>query len=294
MGRLRLYLLETFEPTILFGFFSALVGVFAAWHYRSFDGLTAALAIIGAVCSQIAVNLIDDYVDYKSGLDSDTEKTKFSGGSALVSEKLVKPGHVILIGMSSFAIALAIGIYLTYVHLLLLPIVMIGGLTILLYAKYLARVPFFAEPLTALNFALVCIGAFIASGGQIGRVALFLFPAIGAGMQVGVATVVNYLPDREADRKHGRRNVVVMLNSNKGNAVFYLALQAIAFFLVIAGVYIGAIPAASLAVLLTAPVVWSIACAMVNYKSPRKYERAMANAVLAELVFMLIIAISFA
>jgi 1,4-dihydroxy-2-naphthoate octaprenyltransferase len=41
----------------------------------------ALLIIIGAVCAHISVNMLNEYYDFKSGLDLETDKTAFSDGS---------------------------------------------------------------------------------------------------------------------------------------------------------------------------------------------------------------------
>jgi len=290
---LKYYLMETFEPTILFGFFSALLGVAAAWHYGRINLIVGLLAVAGVVLAQIAVNLIDDYEDYSSGLDMDTSKTKFSGGSVLVTKKLVRLDYVLAIGMTAFGLAALIGAYIIYHNILLLPFALVGVITVLCYAKFLSRVPFFAEPLTALNFAFICLACFIAAGGPPHNVAMFWFAAVAVGVQVGITVLVNYMPDRRADRKHGRRNVVVMIDSNRGTAWLYLVLEAFSFLLVICGAALGSLPLASLWVLVTLPGVLAVSCSIARYKNPKSFEKVMANATLAELVFIMVLILAF-
>lgn len=294
---LKYYLTGLFEPVILFGFLPALLGILAASHYSTFNLWLGVLAAIGIVLAHMSVNFIDSYEDYSSGLDKDTVKTKFSGGRSLavaLIQKNVKLKHLMAIGIITFVIAISIGAYLIYRNPLLLPFAVVGALSVALYAKFLSKVPFMSEPLTALNFTLIPLGCFIAAGGPVGALGLFAFAAIAVGIQVGICVVVNYLPDREPDRKHGRRNVVVILNNNKKTAAFYLLLEAIAYLLVVYGVVLGAIPASSLVVLISIPIVLTIACEIVNYKNPKAFERVMGNAVLTELAFILILVIAFA
>ena len=291
---LKHYLMEVFEPTILFSLVAGLIGAAAAWHYGRFDLLTAALAILVVVIAQVAVNLIDDYVDYSSGLDREAVKTKFSGGSPLVTGKLIRHDYVLAIGMLAFFLALGIGAYLIYYNHALLPFAAVGALTVLLYTKYLSKVPLMSEPLTALNFALICLACFIAAGGPLGRLGLVAFPAAAVGLQVGITVIVNYLPDRDVDRKYGRRNMVVMLRSNRNAAALYLAFQAASFAALLSGVALGIIPPIALAALVTLPVVFAVACKILGYRKPKEFERVMANAAMAELAFMLILVIAFA
>lgn len=290
---LRHYLIEMFEPTILFGLFAALLGVLAANHYGRINVSYAALAVIAAVLANMCVNLVDDYIDYTSGLDKETTKTRFSGGSTIVVEKLVKAEYILYIALMIFLIDSAIGFYLISKNILLLPIYIIGAISILLYARYLAKIPFVAEPFTALNFTLICIGSFIAAGGSVEALLFFLFAAIPAGTQIGIALAVNELPDRVPDTKFGRRNTVIMLKSTRNVSYYYVILNLIAYLFVVCGVVIGVIPAGALVVLLTIPVVWSIQCGIRNYKKPKSYERVMGIATMTELATILMLAIAF-
>ena len=287
------YIIEVFEPTLFFGFIAALLGVVASWHYGTLKLSDGILAVVGIILAQIAVNLIDDYVDFSSGLDNDTKKTKFSGGSVLLGKGKAEPVYVLGIGISAFVAAALIGVYLLIGNLALLPIFIIGIIAVLFYAKYLTRIPYFSEPLMALSFGLVAIGSFIASGGSISMLWVFGLVAFASGIQVGEAGTANSVPDRKADMKHGRRNAVVMLKSNRNAALFYILLYSLALILVSAAVAFGGIPYYALGVFLTLPVMAAVACGISRYKKPEKYERVMALATMAEFAFMLILVLAF-
>ncbi len=294
MPKKHYYLLETFEPTLAFGLLAALLGVAAAWHFGSLKPFSAMLAVIGIILAQIAVNLIDDYVDYTSGLDKETKKTKFSGGSALFGKGKAEPRIVLAIGLFAFIVAAGVGIWLVAGNLALLPIFAVGAVAVLLYARYLTKIPFLSEPLMALSFGLIAIGSFIASGGSLGMAWLFALPALASGIQVGEAGTANSVPDRKADGKHGRRNVVVMLKSNRKAALFYIGLYTAALFCVVSGVMLKAIPYYALAVFLTVPAMAAAACGISKYNgNTERYEKVMALATMAEFTFMLILVLAF-
>ena len=290
---LRYYLMELFEPSLLFGLLPAVLGIVVAWHFGATALAYGALAAAGVVLSQMAVNLIDDYVDYKSGLDRDTEHTKFSGGNALVTRGMIKIDNVLRLGLLCLAAASLIGVYLIAKNLLLLPFFLIGILSVVFYTKYFLRVPFAGEPVTALSFVCVVLGTFIASGGGLPLLRIVAFAAIPAGMQVGIAVLVNEVPDRKADAKHGRRHSAVMFKSMRTEALYYLALNIAAYMVVATGVALRALPLQSLLVLFTAPVVWAIACRIAEYRSVKGYIAAMANGIMVELGIMLLLIISF-
>ena len=287
------YIIEVFEPTLFFGLLAALLGVAASWHYGTLKLSDGILAVIGIILAQIAVNLIDDYTDFSSGLDSDTEKTKFSGGSVLLGKGKAEPVYVLGIGIAAFVAAALIGVYLLIGNLALLPIFVAGVIAVLFYAKYLTRIPYFSEPLMALSFGLIAIGSFIASGGRIEMLWVFGLVAFALGIQVGEAGTANSVPDRKADRKHGRRNAVVMLKSNRNAALFYIAFYSVALIFVAAAVALNGIPAPALGVFLTIPVMAAVACGISGYKKAGEYERVMALATMSEFVFMLILVLAF-
>ncbi len=290
---IRYYIEEMFEPTIMYCGFSALVGVVGALHYGHAVALYGILAIIGVMLAQMSINLIDDYEDYTSGLDLDTVKTKFSGGSALIVDRKIDPRNVLLMGVIAFLLAATIGLYLISIYPILIPIVIIGAATILFYARFFSKVPYASEPLTAINFFLVAMGAYIASGGPLMSAKLFAFAALAIGFQVGIAVVVNFLPDRDADKKHGRRNAIVMMSSNRGVALLYLVFEYVSFALVTVGVLMKFLPLACLLILVTLPMIASVFKGMFEYKDPKSYEKTMATAALAEFAFIVLLAIGF-
>lgn len=290
---LKEYVAEALEPSLLFGIIPALMGIAAARYYGGLNIGYAALALAGVILAQMSANMIDDYIDFRSGLDKDTVKTKFSGGSAAMVEGKIKPHVVLLLGIIAFVLALAIGAYLVNADRTLLPIVAVGALSVLLYAKYLARIPFMSEPITGLNFALVAIGTYIAAGGYLGFLYSFVFAAFASGIQVSAAIVANYLPDIKADKKHGRRSGVVMIGNKHGIAAYYVAIEALAFGLIVAGVAFAHLPIGSLIALITLPLSLAVACGIMKYKNQKTYGRTIGNSVILELGIMLILAIAF-
>jgi 1,4-dihydroxy-2-naphthoate polyprenyltransferase len=291
---LKHYIVEILEPPMLFGLLAALLGVFAAMHYGVFRPVLSALALTGVLLAQIAVNLLDDYFDYVSGLDKDTVMTKFSGGSHNLKKGLVKKEGLLAIGLAAFVLAAIIGIYLVYINTALIIFFAVGAIGALFYAKYLTKIPFFAEPLTALCFTLMGLGTFVASGGFVSYLPILALAAIPSGLQVGIALLVNEIPDRVPDKKHGRRSAAVMLKSNKKIGMLYLLFEFIAYSLLVIGVIRGFLSPVALVPLLTIPIVLSIyAYGILKYKNPASFEGYMAMAALTELVTMLIIVLAF-
>ena len=290
MTALRYYIEEVFEPTLLFGFLTGLIGVAAAGNIVRIAIVPGVLAILGVVLAQIGVNLIDDYVDFKSGIDKDTPKTKFSGGSKLVVSGKVGLDETLGIGIMATAIAAVIGAFLVIAQPVLLPIVAIGAIAVFFYAKYITKIHFVAEPAVAIAFALIAVGCFIAAGGPVSGLSRQIFAFLPAGLLVASAIVVNGVPDRESDRKHGRRNAVASLWSYKNIAAYYLAIQALAFIIILYGVVSHALGFQFVAALFIAIPSAYVAAGIYAYKKPKTHEKYMAvHAISSFLLYVLLI-----
>ena len=260
----KYYAAELLEPTLLYGFALAVLGISAAYHYGYFSLINAALVITGSVLAQMSVNVISDYFDYRSGLDRELAAKKsgsLAGGSSLIAEGRIKPVITLLMGLAALSIAGAIGIYFIILRAALLPILALAGLSIILYAKLVKRIPYLSEPLCTLNYTLIAFGSFIAMAGSAALNYAIAFAFIPAGIMLGGnALFVNEIPDKDTDRKYGARHSAVMLRTSKRLAVYYLSFQGIAYAMLITGLIYGQlsiIAAAALAALPATPYVFN-------------------------------------
>ncbi len=291
------YLRETFEPTILYGLLCALVGLVAAYHYNptGFGLALGALAAVGVMIAQISVNVLDDYVDFKSGLDSETDKTPFSGGSSLGDA--LRPKYVLTIGIAALLIALAIGVYLvTVVPNPILILMLFGGAVVILYARFITHIPFLAEPATAASFVLAGVGTFILAYNGAGwsvmlPVALLVF--LAAGIQPAIALMVNEVPDRAPDKRFGRRSGIVMMRTNRGAAVFYSMFYAVVYGALLYGVLTSALPVQFLIALIMLVPNYIVVKGILGYKNAKGFVKTMAFNVLMTLAFILLLLILF-
>src|SRR5712692_12074183 len=71
------------------------VGIAIAWSHGSLNILTALLTLAGVLCLHAGVNVLNDYFDYKSGIDLLTTPTPFSGGSRILPAKELAPNNVL-------------------------------------------------------------------------------------------------------------------------------------------------------------------------------------------------------
>src|ERR671915_1472100 len=66
----------------------------ALWRYSSFDLNYAVLTIVGVFSLHASIDLLNDYWDYRRGIDKMTKRTKFSGGKGGIPENLLSPRTV--------------------------------------------------------------------------------------------------------------------------------------------------------------------------------------------------------
>jgi 1,4-dihydroxy-2-naphthoate octaprenyltransferase len=109
----------------------------------------SSLSLIGILFLQLGVNLFNDVSDYSKGIDIPGE---FGGSGVLVNKELT-PFYVGAMGTVFFAIAISIAVYLYQQNTNLLPIIILGAFSSLLYS-----LPFFGLKYIALGDIAVFIG----------------------------------------------------------------------------------------------------------------------------------------
>lgn len=71
--------------------------------------LSLLLALLGALLAHISVNTLNEYFDFKSGLDFTTKRTKFSDGSGALPQNPEMVSTVFITGAASLVFTLMIG-----------------------------------------------------------------------------------------------------------------------------------------------------------------------------------------
>jgi 1,4-dihydroxy-2-naphthoate octaprenyltransferase len=205
--------------------------------------LNTVLAFIGGICAHIAVNALNEYDDYKSGLDLHTQRTPFSGGSGTLVESQ-DPHKVItalLTGVISALIVCAIGVY--FFTFRGWPIVFIGLLGMFIIAAYtpiLNRLPLLCLLAPGLGFGtLMVIGTYFALTGKFSLAAILA--SFIPFFLVSNLLLLNQFPDVEPDKAVGRRHFPILIG-RKASAWIYTSFLAAAFLTVVVCVIFGVFP----------------------------------------------------
>jgi len=188
------------------------------------------LAMIGSLLVHMTVNVINDYHDYVDGIDINTERTPFSGGSGVLTGNLIKPRQAFWFATLCILLAMGIGAYFCMVRgWLLFPLLLVAGFSAYFYNVYLSKW-LVGELFAGLNFGpLLVLGSYYV---QTGRYSLeSLVASLAPGLLTANLLFLNEFPDREADQKGGRRHLVIAMG--KENARFFFVAFLVASYLCI-------------------------------------------------------------
>ena len=263
----------------------------AYWKAGQIDPVNALLTYVGVIFLHASVDLLNDYWDHKRGIDEMTTRTKFSGGTGVLPDKLLSPRAVYSAGIVFLILGGAIGVY--FVALKGITIAVILGFAVVAIYFYSTSIvnAGLGELFVGIKGAMIVIGAYYVQSGQLD------FAASLAGTIVGLlsATVlfVNSFPDYAADKAGGRRTLVIMIGKNraaKALPVFFVA----AYCLVIAAVLTGHAKVYALVSLASIPL--SILAARELWRdgdNPDRTVRAMSRTVTYSRLTGSLLAISY-
>jgi 1,4-dihydroxy-2-naphthoate octaprenyltransferase len=222
----------------------------ATWSSGPVSILYFILALVGAVCAHISVNAFNEYFDYRSGLDSRTLRTPFSGGSGTLVKKPGLARQALATALITCAVTGLIGIYFLYIWgLALLPLGILGLLTVVAYTPWLARYPLLCLIAPGLGF-----GTFMVMGTDFVLSGAYSWTAFIASLVpfflVSDLLLLNQFPDVDPDRSVGRRHYPIVIG-RRASSYIYAAFLVGAYLSIVLGVYLGYLPTTSLIGLLT-------------------------------------------
>ena len=84
------------------------------WQTGNIEIFDAILTMCGVLALHASVDLLNDYWDFKRGIDTTTQRTKMSGGTGVLPEGLLKPKQVYVAGIIFLIAGAAIGAYFVF------------------------------------------------------------------------------------------------------------------------------------------------------------------------------------
>jgi len=289
--KLKVWFLETRPQFLLLSVVLAFLGVAIAWYDGYFHLGYALLTFLGLLLCHISVNVLNDYFDYKSGIDLETKRTPFSGGSGILPTSMLKPKQVLWFGLISLLLAVPIGVYFVLARGWdLLPLLIVGAVCAVLYTPLITKIGF-PEWAPALGMGtLPVLGAYFI------QATAYTFPAVIAAIPSGILVhnllLLNEFPDVEADGKAGRKTMPILIGKSKAWIV-YTALTVLVYLWIIGWVIAGVMPLFTLIALLTLPFAIKAIRGSRKHDDMNQLVPAMASNVQVVLLTQLLLGIGF-
>lgn len=245
-------LLKATRPKTLW---AAAAPVFIGWALAvgdsAFHGLSAVLALAGALLIQVATNYHNDYADFLKG----TDKPDRVGPQRVTAAGLATPAQMKRATVLVFGLAVIAGLYLMWRGGW--PIAIVGFSSIMFGVLYTAGARSLAYLGIADLFVLIFFGP-VAVGGTYWVQTLTMRPEILlAGLAPGLLSMaillVNNIRDVDDDRGSGKQTLIVRAGRRFGVGLYLLCLLAAASTPVVLWLQGSGRPWAMLAALILVP-----------------------------------------
>ena len=221
------------------------------WQNFSIDPLDSVLIFAGVMSLHASVDLLNDFWDFKRGIDTKTTRTKMSGGTGVLPEGLLKPKSVYRAGVAFLIIGSLIGGYFVITDGFIIAIIL--GFAILSIYFYSTKIvdSGLGEFFVALKGCMIVLGTYFIQSGTI------TFESVLSGIVVGcLSSLVLFIasfPDHDADKSKGRKTLVIAVGKQKATKVFWV-FPILAYFCIGVGVSINFFPVTTLIVFLGIPL----------------------------------------
>jgi len=228
------------------------VGLALHWSQNgSLDYLDVILTFAGVLALHASVDLLNDYWDFKRGIDTKTTRTKMSGGTGVLPEGLLKPSSVYRAGVVFLIIGSLIGSYFVIMDGILIAIIL--GFAILSIYFYSTKIvdSGLGEFFVAVKGSMIVMGTFFIQSGEV------TVESILAGIVIGtLSSLVLFIasfPDHDADKSKGRKTLVIVVGKEKAIKLFWL-FPLVSYVVILIGVSVNLFPLLSLISLLSFPL----------------------------------------
>jgi len=217
--------------TLTAAFIPVAIGSILAHIDNSFHTLLFIAMLVASLLIQAAANMINEYYDYKRGLD---HEGSVGIGGAIVRDG-IKPSTVLQLAFTFFGISVLLGIYICIQSSWWIAVIGIICMT----AAYLytggpypiAYTPF-GELVAGFFMGVVIIGItyYIQAGSIPSKIMLLSLPT---SITIGAILTANNIRDLDNDKENGRKTLVILLGK-KNSIIFIGSMFVAAYALIVA------------------------------------------------------------
>jgi len=222
------------------------------WYTNNIDVFDAILTICGVLALHASVDLLNDYWDFKRGIDTKTHRTKMSGGSGVLPDGLLKPAQVYTVGIAFLIIGTAIGTYFVATDGIIIGIILaFAVISIYFYSTKIVERGL-AEVFVAIKGSLIVIGTYFVQTSYITEQAVL--GGIIIGVLSSLVLFITSFPDHDADKAKGRKTLVISLGKEKACSILWI-FPTITYGVTIIAVILEIFPIFCLIILSTVPLI---------------------------------------
>ena len=232
---------------------AVMTGLALNWSQNgSIEYFDALLTFAGVMALHASVDLLNDYWDFKRGIDTKTTRTKMSGGTGVLPEGLLKPSSVYRAGVFFLILGALIGSYFVITYGILIAIIL--GFAILSIYFYSTKIvdSGLGEFFVAVKGSMIVIGTFYIQSGEVN------IESILAGIVIGtLSSLVLFIasfPDHDADKSKGRKTLVITVGKEKARKLFWI-FPLFAYGVIVIGVVLNYLPVFTLISLMSFPLI---------------------------------------
>ena len=247
------------------------------WHIQQLDFLYAIMTMGGVVALHASVDLLNDYWDFKRGIDTQTQRTKMSGGTGVLPEGLLHPNQVYRAGIFFLIIGAVIGIYFVIIDGIIIgAILTFAVISIYFYSTKIVDSGL-AEVFVAIKGTMIVLGTYYIQTFELNSATLF------AGVFIGILSslvlFITSFPDFEADKAKGRKTLVIVVGKQNAALVFWI-FPIIVYSVLISGVVYEILPAYSLLSLAIMPLIIKVGLRLrKNFNDIEEIVSLMSNTI---------------
>jgi 1,4-dihydroxy-2-naphthoate octaprenyltransferase len=222
------------------------------WSTNDITIVDAILTMCGVLALHASVDLLNDYWDFKRGIDTKTHRTKMSGGSGVLPEGLLKPSQVYAAGIVSLIIGAAIGMYFVATDGIVIGIILaFAVLSIYFYSTKIVNWGL-AEVFVGIKGSMIVIGTYFVQTTDITEQAVL--GGIVIGTLSSLILFITSFPDHDADKVKGRKTLVISLGKKRACSILWV-FPIVTYGITIIAVFFEVFPIFCLLILLTIPLI---------------------------------------
>jgi len=204
------------------------------WHIGQIDILYAIMTMGGVVSLHASVDLLNDYWDFKRGIDTQTQRTKMSGGTGVLPEGLLQPNHVYLAGIAFLIIGALIGSYFVIIDGIVIGMILAFAVVSIYFYSTKIVDSGLAEIFVAIKGTMIVLGTYFIQTLEINLTTIM--GGIFIGALSSLVLFITSFPDFEADKAKGRKTLVIFVGKQKATIVFWI-FPIVVYSILISGIF---------------------------------------------------------